>query len=91
MGILFKGLDYVLTILNIMNIMNISEAIKVLITALNNDADYRESWKSSIAMAYKDAEHRYRNKTGKNVLNSLDKHIVANEAAEEFLQNFVKK
>lgn len=64
----------------------LSNAIKVLQTALK-DPEYRIGWVSSIAVSYEDAEKRYRkehNKVGK-YLNSKDKHIISNNAAESFL------
>lgn len=68
--------------------MELKEAISKITTELKNDAGYRESWKTNIAMAYKDCEHRYMKKTGKKQLNKDDKHIIANDAAEFFLKLF---
>lgn len=59
--------------------------IKELTNALNNDPDYRESWKANIAMAYKDSHAQYAKKTGKKVMNAEDRHIIANNAADSFL------
>lgn len=66
--------------------MNTKNAILKITTELKNDKEYRESWKSNIAMAYKDCEYWYRRKTGKKSLNKQDKHIIANNAAEHFIK-----
>jgi len=66
--------------------MKLEEAISKITTELKNDAGYRESWKANIAMAYKDCETWYKQRTGKKRLNREDKHIIANEAAEHFLK-----
>lgn len=65
--------------------MELKEAISKITNELKNDTGYRESWKANIAMAYKDCEHWYKQKTGKKKLNREDKHIIANDAAEHFL------
>lgn len=55
---------------------------------LGQDEEYREAWKANIAMAYIDCERQYRrkhNKRGK-YLNQHDKHTIANNAAEYFIQ-----
>lgn len=61
-------------------------ALDKLIHALKNDKEYREGWKANIAMAYKDSEQWYKSKTNKKYLNSEDKHIIANNAADHFLK-----
>lgn len=60
--------------------------IEKLTQALNNDEGYRIGWVANIAMAYKDNEHWYKQKTGKKYLNRTDKHIIANNAAEYFIK-----
>lgn len=65
--------------------MNISKELLVIKKALKEDADYRYTWKANIAMAYIDNEAQYKKKTGKKVLNREDRHIVANNAAEHFI------
>ena len=60
--------------------------IKKLVEELKNDPGYRIGWVSAIAMAYKDNEHWYKQKTGKKFLNRNDKHIIANNAAEYFIE-----
>jgi hypothetical protein len=66
--------------------MTIKDAILKITTELKNDESYYEGWKSNIAMAYKDCEYWYKQKTGKKRLTNTDKHIVANEAAQYFLK-----
>jgi len=65
--------------------MNVKEALAVVKNALESDEDYRQGWIANIAMAHKDCERWYKQKTGKTYLNSHDKHIIANNAAEHFL------
>ena len=43
--------------------MEIKEAMAKITTELKNDTGYRKSWKANIAMAYKDCEHWYKQKT----------------------------
>jgi len=71
--------------------MKIEDAIDNLIYALNEDNDYRESWKANIAMAYKDNYHWYKEKTGKTVMNKEDLHIIANNAADYFLKQLTNQ
>lgn len=66
--------------------MELKEAISKITTELKSDISYRESWKANIAMAYKDCERWYKEKTGKKRLNKEDAHIIANDAAEHFLK-----
>lgn len=63
------------------------ETIEKLNEALK-DPEYRYGWVSNIAMSYKDTEYWYRKKNNKvgKYLNRYDKHIIANEAAENFLK-----
>ena len=68
--------------------MELKDAILKITTQLKRDPEYREGWKSNIAMAYKDCEHWYKQRTGKKQLNKEDKHIIANNAAEHFLKLF---
>ena len=49
------------------------------------DPDYRRGWTTNIAMAHIDAEDQYKAKTGKKYLNRSDRYLIANEAAENFL------
>ncbi len=66
--------------------MELKESVLKITSELKKDEGYRESWKSNIAMAYKDCEHWYKQKTGKKQLNRKDTHIIANNAAEHFLK-----
>jgi len=65
----------------------LSESIKTLTRALKKDKDYRRSWSANIAMAFNDNLAQYKKKTGKKVLSRADIYIVANNAAEYFLQS----
>lgn len=60
--------------------------MKKLTEQLKKDKGLRESWKANIAMAYKDNWGWYAKETGKTVMNREDRHIIANNAAEYFLQ-----
>lgn len=53
----------------------------------NQIQEYREGWKANIAMAHIDCERWYREENGKlgKRLNRMDKHTIANNAAEHFL------
>lgn len=79
--------------LRISNEKKLKDSILTLTTFLENDKDYFRAWSDNIAMSYKDAEHWYIEKYGKNpsTLNSDDKHIIANEAAKNFLNLLIKK
>jgi hypothetical protein len=68
----------------------LEKAISIITNEIKNDVGYRESWKANIAMAYKDCEHWYKQETGKKQLNKEDKHIIANNAAEHFLNLLCK-
>ena len=49
------------------------------------DPDYRRGWAANIAMAYIETEEQYRSQTGKKYLSRADRHIIANKAADNFL------
>ncbi len=68
----------------------LQNAIKILQKYLKSDEGYRIGWQSNIAMAYKDNEYWYKQKTNKKYLNSKDKHIIANQAADYFLEQLCK-
>ena len=55
----------------------VKEAVEILVKALKEDADYRESWKANIAMAFKDT---YDNA---DIMDEI--HTIANAAADNFL------
>jgi len=59
--------------------------MKELTSNLKKDKELAMAWKANIEMAYKDSEAQYKKKTGKKVLNRQDIHIVANNAAEHFI------
>ena len=52
---------------------------------LKKDKEFRRAWSANIAMAYIDNENWYKKKTGKKTLNWDDRHAIANNAAEYFL------
>jgi hypothetical protein len=67
--------------------MRVTKAIEVLTEELN-DIDYRRSWIANIAMRFKDNVdyYRYKNKNKRSkYLNRTDIHIIANKAAQEFI------
>jgi hypothetical protein len=57
---------------------------------LENDEDYKRAWIANIAMSYIDSEHWYKKRKKKKYLNKIDKHTIANEAAENFLNILMK-
>lgn len=64
--------------------MNIQEAIKALITALNEDEEYRYSWQANIAMQFKDEWQRAVDAGGlPHIPEQI--HQIANDAAVSFL------
>jgi len=69
--------------------MRIKKAIKVLSKALENDAEYKESFKSSIAMSFKDEAKRVIENKKPNRLCNTDIHNIANKGAENFLDNLM--
>ena len=70
--------------------LNLSDAMKTITTELKKDTELRKSWSANIAMAFIDNEHWYKQKTEKKTLNSQDKHTIANNAAEYFLELLCK-
>lgn len=62
-----------------------------LFKQLEEDKELRQAWSANIAMAYKDNWDWYAKKTGKKVMNAEDRHIIANNAAEYFLNLLCKK
>lgn len=64
----------------------LQNAIEILQKYLKKDEGYKIGWIANIAMAYIDNEHWYKQKTGKKYLNKKDKHIIANNAAENFIK-----
>lgn len=64
--------------------------IDELIKQLKDDPGYRIGWTSNIAMAYKDTLYQYKKKNNKKYLNQNDYHIIANQAAEYFINQLTK-
>ena len=64
--------------------------IEELVEALKEDEGYRISWKSNIAMTFKDEFDRQIEKQDVLELGSLDIHQIANDAAENFLNQLTK-
>jgi hypothetical protein len=58
--------------------------IEKLIEKLKSDSDYRYSWQANIAVAYQDAYHWHKEKTGKEPSKD-DIHEISNIAANHFL------
>lgn len=68
----------------------VKHAVEILQSAIIHDADYRDSWKASIAMAFKDEwEKLPQMKTQLTSANTI--HEVANGAAERFINQFTEK
>lgn len=65
------------------------EAVGHLMKALNEDPDYRETWKANIAMAFKD---EFSNNTFGAIqhVDEVDIHLIANNAADNFLDLLTK-
>jgi len=61
-------------------------AIKQFTEMLKKDKEMRQVFKDNIAMAFKDRNYQYKKEKNKKVLSNEDVHIIANEAAEYFLQ-----
>lgn len=62
-----------------------------LVKALKTDKNYRRSWVDNIAMAYKDNYYWYKRSQGKKYINAKDRHIIANLAANYFLDLLCKQ
>lgn len=61
-----------------------------LLGRLKCDPDLFMSWQANIAMAVKDEFARYRKKIGKRSVSYSDMHVIANKAAEDFLNLLIK-
>lgn len=68
--------------------MKLKKAIKKLQQELENDEEYRNSWKANIAVAFID-EYSAPGK-GKG-LTYKELHAIANEAADRFLNNLCNR
>lgn len=71
--------------------ITVQEAMKIVCEAIRTDESYREGWLANIAMAFKDNYRWYREKKGLDtIFSSIDCHIVANKAAEDFLNILIQ-
>jgi hypothetical protein len=57
---------------------------------LKNDKDLYYAYQANIAMAFTDEAYNYKKKTNKKYLNQDDMHLIANEAAKNFLNLLIK-
>lgn len=69
---------------------DLQEAIQILQKALREDLDYRRSWSANIAMAFKDESHRHMYQLALTPKFTFEDavHMIANKAAENFLDLF---
>ena len=67
------------------NIMTTCDAVNKLTEEMKKDPSYRIGWQANIAMAFYDRAYQYKKENNKKVLSQNDIHIVANEAADNFL------
>lgn len=63
-----------------------AKAIKIVTERIKSDKELRISYIANIAMAFKDEFHRNK----KKYKNSTDIHIIANNAAENFIDLWCK-
>jgi len=66
--------------------MKTKDAVDHLVKQLNKDKGYRESWKANIAMAFLDSWFHYSRKHPKKTMSKSDRHAIANNAADLFLE-----
>lgn len=59
--------------------------IEKLKEGLKNDPDVRLAWESNIAMAFYDEYLSYKKYMDKRYINHKDLHIIANDAASNFI------
>ena len=71
--------------------MNTCDALKKLTDEMKNDPSYRIGWQANIAMSFYDCANQYKKKTGKKYLSMVDIHIIANDAANYFLNQLGKE
>lgn len=64
--------------------------LKVVTSTIKNDRELFYSYQSNIAMAFVDACANYKKKNSKKYLSSHEIHVLANEAAINFLNLWVK-
>lgn len=65
--------------------MTVPEAMKVVTEAIKTDPSYRVTWEANIAMAFKDEWVRKVGDHGSHKADYGDIHLVANNAANNFL------
>jgi hypothetical protein len=66
--------------------MTTAEAVYRVTYEMEKDPSFRIGWQSNIAMAFYDAANQYKHKKNKKYLSMVDIHIIANEAANNFLK-----
>lgn len=66
------------------------DALKVVRNYIINDPEIKRGYIANIAMPFLDSEYNYRKKHKKKYLNREDKHTIANEAAEWFMNIWLK-
>jgi len=64
--------------------------IKKLIKGLKEDPELRLGWKSNIAMAFYDEYLSYKKYMDKKYINKRDLHLIANDAADNFINLLIK-
>lgn len=64
--------------------ITIQDAMARLIIAMKKDANYQETWKANITMAFKDEADKYK-VAGNYILDTGDLHKFANMAGDRFL------
>jgi hypothetical protein len=68
----------------------VAKAVKTLTKALKKDPSFFNAYQANIAMQFKDEYARKRKLKTSGYMNSKDVHIVANRAAEAFLNLLIK-
>lgn len=66
--------------------MSIKNEIEQMTNAMKKDKEYRNSFKATLAMSFKDNYYQYKKKTGKKQMSNEDIHIIANNGADYFLR-----
>jgi hypothetical protein len=70
--------------------MKNNTAFNQLKKKLKTNKAYRQTWIANLAMAYYDESALYKWANHKKYLTQKDRHVIANEAAERFLNNLCK-
>ena len=66
------------------------DALKIVAERIQDDPDLKLGYVANIAMSFLDYEHHYRKSLGKRYLNRQDKHTIANNAAVNFMDLWLK-